>query len=362
MRQIRPIRNNGSIRIRFTLNGARYDLPALGRWGDRWDMSLARAIADQIEIDIKAGIFDQTLEKYRLPQKQHVDSGKGPGKLLPLWDRWVETLDLAADTKADHYEMVRRMIAKVDPLVTDADWFVQAGEALAAATYNKRLGYLRRCLNWAVSIGEVSANPFDTLKNRKAPKTQIKPFTLEEMTKILQGFAESHPSYAAFVAFMLLTGCRTSEAIGLQWKRVDLSRGELTIADSLPKSRSTQGRTRKSTKTGTVTVLPMNEALTELFQGMTQGEPDALVFKSPKGKPINNANFRSLWVEVLSNQGIPYRKPYTSRHTMASHAIAQGLTLPAVAHLLGHSDARMVMQNYGHIVDRPELPKINLNR
>ena len=34
--------------------------------------------------------------------------------------------------------------------------------------------------------------------------------------------------------------------------------------------------------------------------------------------------------------------------------------LTGVAYLLGHGDTRMVMQNYGHMVNRPDLPKMRI--
>ena len=45
---------------------------------------------------------------------------------------------------------------------------------------------------------------------------------------------------------------------------------------------------------------------------------------------------------------------------MASHAIDQGLTLPETAYLLGDKDTTMVSKVYGHMVNRPKVPKLGL--
>ena len=324
-------------------------------------MALASAIAAHIELDIKAGTFDPTLMRYRTsglagkPQKPLRST-----KLLTIWDEWVKTLDLPPETQADHYEWVRRMIAKSKPAAADAEWFMKAGESLAPSTFNKRLGYLRRCLDWSVSKGAVQSNPYAVVKSRKAPKTLIKPFTQDEIMGIMDGFRSAYSAYVPFVVFMLLTGVRTSEAIGIQWKRIDFGRGAITIADSLPKSLTGKGRQRKTTKTGTVTLLTMNDALRQVLTALPAGNPEELVFKSQSGSAIDDSNFRKAWAIVLENQGIDYRKPYTTRHTMASHAIEQGIALTGVAYLLGHGDTRMVMQNYGHMVNRPDLPEMRI--
>jgi integrase len=361
MKRIQPSNNNGNIRIRFSHQGKRHNINPGGRFHNRLDFARASMIAASIELDIAAGYFDTTLGKYR--QGDKLIPGNKPRKTIQLiktWDEWVETLGLSEETKADHYEMVRRMIQGALPTIDDAEWFVKSGSILAPSTYNKRLGYLRRCSKWSMSKGLTESNPYSDIKPMKVIKVPVKPFTADEIKRIMEGFRESHPTYVGFIGFMFLTGCRTAEAIGLQWKRIDFDRGEVTIADSLPKPRGSKTRQRKETKTGSNTVLKMNDGLRVLLETIKRGGPDELIFKSPKGSHVDHANFRTAWVTVLKSKGIEYRKPYTSRHSLASHAIDQGLSLPEVAYILGHTDTRMVMTTYGHMINRPDLPDLNL--
>jgi integrase len=116
----------------------------------------------------------------RLERKAAKDSSVKP--LLPLWDAWVDTLELSPETKADHYEMIRRMIVKADAKTTDANWLIEA--TIAASTFNKRLGYLKSCGKWAVSEGKIPENPFERVKPRKTTKKEVKPFTVEEIQAI----------------------------------------------------------------------------------------------------------------------------------------------------------------------------------
>jgi integrase len=357
---MRPINNNGSIRIQFTHDGRRYSLAPGGQFDDPIALAFANAIAARIELDVRAGYFDESLQRYQgdgiIPAKKP----RHPKKLLRIWDAWVESLTLSEETKADHYEMVRRMIAsaKPAPTIDHAAWFSKSGEHLAASTHNKRLGYLRRCCDWAVSEGLATGNPYRPLKTKRVVTEPITPFTKEEVSRVIAGFKELHPSYVPFVCFLLATGARTSEAIGIQWKRVDFERGEVAIADSTPRVRGGKGTQRKPTKTNRVTVLNLNDALRQVLQSLPKVLPDDLVFKSPEGKAIDRSNFRSAWKQVLESQSIKYRKPYVSRHTTASHALDQGASLPDVAYILGHRDTRMVSQTYGHTVKRPNLPDL----
>ncbi|MEG4521130.1 MULTISPECIES: site-specific integrase [unclassified Microcoleus] len=282
--------------------------------------------------------------------------------LLEIWDAWVSTLDISAQTKSDHYAILRRQIVKAgNPSSDDVAWFVN--QKLAPATYNKKLGYLRSCGTWAKEEGLLPYNPWLKLKSRKGTKEIIKPFSRDEAARIIAGFDKSYPAWSPFTKFLFLSGCRLGEAIGLRWQHIDFTRREICICESLSQRKDGNGyeRVRKCTKTGSVRFLKINAELGKLFEQVkpTNIHPDELIFKNPTGTShIDANNFRDRWKKVLSAAGIPYRRPHIIRHSFASHAIDQGCPLTGVAYLLGHSDTRMVATTYGHLVNRPELPSI----
>nr|WP_290225686.1 site-specific integrase [Trichocoleus desertorum] len=362
MRPINPTNNNGSIQLKFSFSGKRYTFHPIpgGDYSSKRDLATARAIATKIQNDILAGNFDPTLDRYRLaPKISKANSVDSPKTLLDLWDTWVATLDLLPETKADKYRWLRVMLVKASPSLLDTDWLTKA--KIAPATYRDRLCLIKACCKWAVSQGHLEANPYENLKTRPIKPQPIKPFTDQEIKSILEGFEKLYPHYLPFVRFLLATGVRTSEAIGLRWGQVDLRRGEIIISESLPKDRNGNGyqRVRKSTKTGSIRHLSMSSTLKALLMALrpTKPDPEALVFTSPNGCPIDADNWRERqWAKVLKHCQIPYRKPYTTRHTMASHAIEQGVPITGLAYLMGHSTPKMVMSTYGHMINRPELP------
>ncbi|MEL6413041.1 MAG: hypothetical protein AAFQ08_02870, partial [Bacteroidota bacterium] len=68
----------------------------------------------------EAGQFDLSLQSYKLKNRGQANapgptkkkgSSKVP-KLLTLWDRWVESLNLPDSTKNNHYHCCRVMIVK----------------------------------------------------------------------------------------------------------------------------------------------------------------------------------------------------------------------------------------------------------
>jgi integrase len=293
---------------------------------------------------------------------QHLQSEpeKNP-PLLEIWDAWVADLDLPPQTKADHYETLRRQILKASPLSSDISWLLSL--KISAATFNKKLGYLRACGDWAKSEGLLSVNPWLKVKPRKGSKEIIKPFSQDEAARIIAGFEKNYPAWVSFTKFLFLTGCRMSEAIGFQWKHVDFERGEICICESLAQRKDGNGyeRVRKSTKTGSVRYLKINSDLAKVLTQVSPASKNSedLVFLNPAGTShIDSNNFRDRWKKVLAAANISYRRPHIIRHSFASHAIEQGCPLTGVAYLLGHSDTRMVAQTYGHLINRPSLPSI----
>jgi len=302
------------------------------------------------------------LQKLLTQLSQHLQSEpeKNP-PLLEIWDAWVKSLDLPQEIQAGHYYAARRQILKANnPLAADIDWFL--GNSLGPKTYNERLWLLKSMATWAVTEGLLSTNPWLKTKPRKGTKEIIKPFSQDEAARIITGFDEIYPAWTPFAKFLFLSGCRISEAIGLQWRHIDFERGEICICESLSRQPGKNyERVRKCTKTGTVRYLKINAELAKLLDQVSPAHKnlDELVFLNPTGtNHIDSHNFRNRWKKVLSVTRIPYRRPHIIRHSFASHAIEQGIPLTGVAYLLGHSDTRMVSRTYGHLINRPSLPNI----
>jgi integrase len=377
MKVIAPLNNNGSIKIQFQFEGVTYAFNPIkgGKFSDKVAYDRACAIGHQISLDIDLGELDTTLERYRLTSAQK-RRNKAPSPqtvktdLLTVWDSWVDSLDLAPRTKADHYAMVRCMILKAGKVrLNDTSWLQPFRESLAPSTFNKRLGYLKSCLTWAINERLFNGlNPYLKIKPLKSsPKDdRVNPFSKSEIKLIVEGLAEHYPDYVPFVRFLFMTGVRTGEAIGLQWKHITFEHGQIKICESLSVDRSGNGyqRIRKSTKTGNVRYLPLSKSLIALLRSIepTHPAPEALVFPLSSGKHIEPDRFRRfVWKPLLAQLGLAYRVPYQTRHTCLSHAVMDPkIGLLGAAKLAGHKDGRMVTQNYARFVGQPDLPEMDI--
>ena len=270
------------------------------------------------------------------------------------------------------------MLEKGNPKLVNLSEWIQKNEKLAANTWNDRLYYLKKGIIWAIESGLIDSDfGLGGVENRPIPrgvKPQRKPFTNKEVKAILEAlktdrfkseftdWKDSH--YYPYFAFQLYTGCRPAEVIGLQWKNIDFERREIEISTVLARGAkgqtSAKHRVRKETKNGMVRLLPMDDDLFELLSNLYRNQgKEELVFTSPTGKAIDDKNTRNrVWKKVLEGLGIPDRVPYAGRHSFISRAIEQNVPLTGIAYLAGHVDTKMIHEHYGHMINRPELPKL----
>ncbi|MEB3292184.1 MAG: tyrosine-type recombinase/integrase, partial [Synechococcales bacterium] len=333
----------------------------------------ARAKAAEIERDIALQQFDPSLEKYR-PTKDTAIVPALPNT-VEQWQHWMDKRrgdGVAPQTLANRYQTILNLLIRFQRNIET----VEDARALVAylttrqspVTVNRNLAMLSAFATWSADQGWIVSNPFIDIKPLKASSpnsSSRKPFTIPEMQAILVTF-KTHPIhyvYHDFALTLFTLGLRPSEAIGLRWQHVDFTTRTILIRESLSRGGEGSRRVRKGRKNGTETLLSLPDSLYTMLQGRLTPEvkPDDLIFTTPKGKAIDDHNFsQRVWRTILKQAGIPHRPPYNCRHSMASHAIEQGATFPAVAYLLGHRDNTMVSKIYGHLVNRPKLPDLDL--
>lgn len=378
MLNILPQKHGNGIRLRFTVEGRRFSFHPLpgGLWNEKRDREIVATILTKIQNDILAGNFDPTLEKYR---HKVLPDGATVSKIAPklkgievgwlqLYDTWIEGLCLPVHTAAGHYQVLRRQIEKAgNPALTEIGWLLNS--KIATSTFNRRLSMLRSLIQWCRERKLIDFDPLMkvvyrkvTVEEQEKREENCRPFCHDEIARIIELFYQKYPVYAPFVEFMLSTGVRTGEAVGLLWRHIDFEKKLISIKQSVTRERGgykkvvSQPKTRQSIRT-----LRMSDRVFDLLVSIRPQDinPAGFVFTSSMGCIIDHGNFRvDYWKPVLEQLGIPYRKPYATRHTLLSEALEQGLSVPQVAQIAGHKDGRMILQHYGHVINQPQLPEI----
>ena len=216
-------------------------------------------------------------------------------------------------------------------------WFETCSRTAPGAA-NEALNLLRQILNHAVSCGHIEANPARGI--RRNPGRKLTRFLsrqeIARLHRVLNrhaGSSRSEAQQADIIRLLLLTGCRKNEIVRL---RRDEAKGDrLELRDS---------------KTGPRTVLLNARAQEIVERRMAQGN-DPWVFPSVRDPSRPQDTNVPLWYRVRREAGIEDVRLHDLRHTVASQAVLNGVSLPVTARLLGHSDVRMTMR-YAHVGDR----------
>ncbi len=372
--EVAVVDRDGRLFLHWTYKGERQRI-ACGLPNTHENRYAAQGLADQIQSDIRLQRYDRTLEKY-FPQPRPEETKKlTTAEAWQCWMDYQRTEGVAGQTLVNRYRSIGNHLARFGsiPDETAAKALIEDfRQRQKASTANRYLHMLNTFGEWAAAKGLIDSNVFAHIKPLKdsAPRTQRRePFSHEEIDLILRTFKTHHVywRYYDFALTLFCLGLRPSEAIGLCWKHVDFDQKTIAIAESLSRGgdgrSSGHARERRIRKTHNLTVLDLPDVMIAMLEGRCgpAAKPEELIFTSVTGKPIDDHTFSQReWRTVLETAGVKHRPPNTCRHSVASHAIKQGSTLPEVAYLLGHKDTRMVASVYGHMVNRPQLPQMGL--
>ena len=216
------------------------------------------------------------------------------------------------------------------------EWF-DAYSRSAPGGANRALELLRQVLNFALACGHIPTNPARAITpNRRNPLTRF--LSREEVRKLHRaldrhaGRSASARAQADIIRLLLLTGCRRNEVLALRWSEVHP--GALALEDS---------------KTGPRTV-PLNAKARAILERQPRGA-SPFVFPSPRDGSRPRTADLTLWNTVRREAGIEDVRLHTLRHTVASHAVMNGVPVPVVSRLLGHANPQMTLR-YAHLADR----------
>jgi integrase len=187
-------------------------------------------------------------------------------------------------------------------------------------------------------------------------------WTRDEVTTLLSVARESEPRFYPLLLFLLSTGCRKGEALGVQWSDVDFSEGRVVIRRALVRGKL---GTPKSGKARSVVLAPsLAGVLHDLFSqrrrtALEQGwqEVPKWVFCSQTGERLDARNVTRTWHRVrrkAQKHGVRPLRLHDARHTFASLAIASGKSVRWVASQLGHANPELTLRVYAHALREEE--------
>lgn len=218
---------------------------------------------------------------------------------------------------------------------------------------------LRAALNDAERDDYVGRNVASLSKPPTVPRFEGKALSVAEAHALLQ--AVSGTRYSVLYQMALGLGMRQGEILGLRWEDVDFDAGVVNVRLQLQRVDGLQQlvplKTVESRRT-----LPLPDSKLQALKrhrieqmeqrlqagGKWQGEGWQLVFMTPNGTPIDDANLRKDFRKRLDQAGIEHMRFHDLRHSTASFLAAEGVHITESQHTLGHAQPITTMQVYTH--------------
>lgn len=223
---------------------------------------------------------------------------------------------------------------------------------LYTQTYVLRM--LRTICNRAVKLRVIPFNPVDAVDRPKYTKKEIRPFTMEEVTKILEATKDDRFSALYILAFT--TGMRIGEIFGLHWESVDFDAGTLRVDRQIIYGANSLDFTPPKTRAGIRTIELTDRALIGLQDrrkiAVSEGNAGSpLVFPTSQGNPYRPPQWSKFeWAPLLAELSIDARGFHHCRHTYATLALGEGVPVTVVSAVLGHANASVTLTQYAHML------------
>lgn len=206
------------------------------------------------------------------------------------------------------------------------------------ATANRFLSLLSAMMRRGVGLGLLPDNPCRGIPRFREASGKHRYLSLDEVGRLMVAMdKDPSPSVMAALQFMLLTGCRRSNALQARWEHIDLERRIWFMP---------------TTKSGKPQYSPLSEESIDLLNRLKSRQASPWVFPSAadSSKPMKDP--RKAFARALAAAGIKgHVRIHDLRHTHASLAVSHaGQTLFTVQNLLHHANPQTTMI-YSHMAN-----------
>ena len=197
---------------------------------------------------------------------------------------------------------------------------------VAATTINIEIRVLNTSVNQAFAMGWLKGEKVSAFKQIRTPESEPLAWLDEHQIEVL--LSTSDIDFRRFMQFLLNTGCRRNEALGVTWNDVDLQKRQIVIRGQIGKI----GKRR---------AIPINDDLLGVLHDW-HGLTDGRLFPNYEPNQVS-MKFRRWRQQIGLSKGISI---HSLRATFACHLIKNGVDIYTVSRLLGHSSVKVTEKHY----------------
>jgi len=287
-----------------------------------WKVADARLRAKELRRQVDTG--EDPLEE-RIAAR----TAKTLGELIDIFDRAHISAALRPDTQKQYLlknHVSPQLRSRVAAEVTRDD--IRALHAQVGKRYpyaaNRLLGVLSKLFNLAVEQKLLVSNPANGIAHKPESRRQ-RILTEPELRRLMAALAKRTEPHADIIRLLLLTGARKGEALGAMWSHLDLESGVWTKPPTHTKQKS-EHRTALSV-----------EAV-ELLRKLRAATNSAMAFPAlHQAERFSRSALDRYRKDVCRATGLGSVRLHDLRHNYATLLVNNGLSLPVIGSLLGHS-------------------------
>ena len=297
-------------------------------------------LCQQYLADIEAGRLLTRRLRAKKASTLVTDRGRIARHIIPLLGR----LPITAVTRTDIEGFLHDVAEGATAIRLKTKKHGLANVRGGRGTASRTVGLLGAIFTYAVRQGLRSDNPVHGVM-RFADERRQRRLSDDEYRFLDAGLVEAldagvWPAAIDVTRFLMITGWRRGEALGLKWSEVDLVRKTASLTD---------------TKTG-ASVRALSDRACALIQ--VQSQKCDLVFASKAKGPMTG--YRKLWLKIAKLAGLPGDvTPHVLRHSLASLAADLGYSESTIAALIGHK-LHSITNRYVHSADAVLIAAANV--
>lgn len=266
-------------------------------------------------------------------------------------------------TKRDREQLLNNLGPLADMPITSLrrshleEWAIQLRDgrpwaknvALSPSAVQVRIGQMRTVISKAVADGLIAVNSGDVLKRFPVGKTpDIVVPTVAQVRALIAHAPQEWFALALKIASE--AGLRAGEVCGLRVQDVDLMRRVIHVRAQASITAGEDVRELKSDSSRRD--IPISAGLAMDIAQALEGRDlaaDSRVLVTDWGNPVFASRVSHLMADTRRAAGVPEDVHFhCMRHFFASRLLAQGVPLPTVAALLGHSSPVVTARIYSH--------------
>jgi len=319
----------------------------------------------------------EVAEKLRQLQGVARENGHLPdaGKLTlgEYLTRWLEQAEcrLRPTTLLDYRTIAEKHViphvgtirlSRLDPMRIARLYAALAKAGMSGRRREQVHGFLHKVLADAHKWGLLPNNPASMVDKPKRERKERTLWTPEEISRFIASVqAGEHGQYGPLLGFLLASGCRVGEALGLRWSDIDWKAGTVRIERQIVHVGREAIESEPKTKAGIRTISLPTWGLGVLRQQRARvaacrlkagsaWQESSRVFPTEVGTVPHRRNVERALDEACGRLGLPRIRVHDLRHLHLSMLAMAGVPVKVAQARAGHATAAVTMAVYSHVL------------